>query len=174
MMSETTAAAEGARGALRSDPMAMKPFCGYNVGDYWQHWLNMGRTPAAKLPKVFYVNWFRKDAGGKFMWPGFGDNSRVIEWMFDRCGAKKAPTVETPIGYVPDVAKGGLNLSGLDISPEKASDLFKIDPAVWKKELGIYGETLGTVGARLPAGLKAQHERLNKRVEAAAAGGRMA
>lgn len=167
MMSEMTAAAEGTQGALRADPFAMKPFCGYNMGDYFGHWLEMGgRTDAAKLPRIFYVNWFRKDAKGKFIWPGFGDNSRVLAWMFDRCdGAGKA--IETPIGSIPDVAAGALDTSGLDIAPETLADLFKIEPAVWAKELARNAEFLASFGDRLPAGIKAQHEKLTGRVEAA-------
>ena len=98
--SETTAAAAGKVGELRRDPMAMLPFCGYNMADYWAHWLTIGRRTGAKLPRIFYVNWFRKGADGKFLWPGFGDNSRVLKWVFERC-AGKADGRETPIGTVP-------------------------------------------------------------------------
>src|SRR5581483_5190238 len=115
MSSETTAAQAGEVGKLRFDPMAMLPFCGYNMGDYFAHWLEIGRREGAKLPRTFYVNWFRKDDEGKFLWPGFGENARVLAWIFRRCeGAAEA--VETPIGLVPPA--DGLATDGLDISPE--------------------------------------------------------
>ncbi len=108
MSSETTAAATGAVGTLRFDPMAMLPFCGYNMGDYWQHWLNLGEREGVQLPKVFYVNWFRKGADGKFLWPGYGENSRVLEWIFRRCEGT-AEAVETEIGLLPPVGDGGID-----------------------------------------------------------------
>lgn len=171
MMSETTAAAEGARGALRSDPFAMKPFCGYHIGDYFQHWLDVGAKSesinAGALPKIFYVNWFRKNAAGKFVWPGFGDNSRVIEWIFNRCsGDAASASLETPVGVVPDVTKGGINTTGLDISTAELADLFKIEPSVWAEEMKRNGEFLGTLGDRLPAGVSAEQQRLSAAVQA--------
>jgi phosphoenolpyruvate carboxykinase (GTP) len=148
------------------------------MADYFGHWLDMGKRAAAgKQPAIFYVNWFRKDAppaGGKakFLWPGFGDNSRVVEWMFNRCAGGDAPAVETPIGYVPDQAKGGINVEGLGLSAGVMDDLLRVDPAVWAEELKRYEEFLATFGDRLPAGIKAQHERLTRRVaEAVARGG---
>ena len=111
MSSETTAAAAGAVGQLRFDPMAMLPFCGYNMADYFAHWLKVGEREGAQLPRVFYVNWFRKDADGKFLWPGFGENSRVLEWVFRRCEGE-GEAVETPIGLLP--AEGEIDTEGLD------------------------------------------------------------
>jgi phosphoenolpyruvate carboxykinase (GTP) len=168
MMSEQTAAAEGKVGDLRADPMAMKPFCGYNMADYWGHWLSMeGRTTPDKLPKIFFVNWFRKDAAGKFMWPGFGDNARVLSWIFGRSGsaaeAAKAAAVETPIGFMPDVTKGALPLDGLKMTPEAVRSLFAVDKATWKTELELYAKHLGSFGAKLPKGLGAQLERVKGR-----------
>src|SRR5690606_5065049 len=125
--SEATAAAEGTVGRLRRDPFAMAPFYGYNAADHWSHWLEIGRRLRAaggRVPRVFYVNWFRKDADGKFLWPGFGENSRVLEWMFKRIEGK-VPAAETPIGLVP--AEGSLNVDGLDITAEQLEELFRID-----------------------------------------------
>ena len=121
MSSEMTAAAFGTVGKLRFDPFAMLPFCGYDMGAYFEHWLEIGRKgDADKLPRIFYVNWFRKDADGKFIWPGFGENSRVLEWVFRRCNGESA-VVETPIGNVP--APGELNVEGLDISDDELAEL---------------------------------------------------
>ena len=124
MSSETTAAAAGAVGALRFDPFAMLPFCGYNMADYFAHWLKVGRRDGAQLPKVFYVNWFRKDDDGKFLWPGFGENSRVLAYVFRRCNGE-GETVETPIGLVP--AAGELDTAGLDLSDEALQELLTVD-----------------------------------------------
>ena len=125
MSSEMTAAAFGTVGQLRFDPFAMLPFCGYDMADYFEHWLEIGRKgDAAKLPKIFYVNWFRKDADGKFIWPGFGENSRVLEWVFRRCNGE-SEVVETPIGNVP--APGELNIDGLDITDEAMAELLAVD-----------------------------------------------
>jgi phosphoenolpyruvate carboxykinase (GTP) len=169
MMSETTAAAEGARGALRADPFAMKPFCGYNMGDYFKHWLDIGhKTTAAKRPKIFYVNWFRKNEKGQFIWPGFGDNSRVIEWMFNRCNGEQV-ALETPIGYIPDLQKGALNTDGLAIGKEDLQKLFDIDPKVWAEEYKKYAEFLASFGDRLPIGIQTQQIRLENRVASAIA-----
>ncbi len=156
MGSETTAAATGAVGVMRRDPMAMKPFCGYNYADYFAHWLSFDKA-GAKLPKVFHVNWFRKDADGKFLWPGFGDNLRVLEWMIDRVDGK-ADATETPIGYLP--TNGGLNLSGAHISEAALDQLFAIDRAGWQAELANIGEYLDSYGERLPQALKAEQERI--------------
>ena len=127
MASEKTAAAAGNVGELRFDPMAMLPFCGYNMADYFAHWLEIGRREGAKLPKIFYVNWFRKDDDGKFLWPGFGENSRVLAWIFRRCEGK-ADAVETPIGLVPAAGDGGIDTNGLEISDEAMAQLLEVDP----------------------------------------------
>lgn len=172
MMSQTTAAAEASAGVLRSDPFAMKPFCGYNMGDYFNHWLSMEeKTSEDKLPKIFYVNWFRKDEKGKFMWPGFGDNSRVLEWIFKRSGdkaeAEATPTKETAIGHIPDVAAGGLNVDGLGLKDGVMEELFEVEPSVWKEELKRYEEGHSQFGSRLPEGLKEVHSMLQDRLDRA-------
>lgn len=139
MSSEVTAAALDVTASIRNDPFAMKPFMGYNVGDYCQHWLDVGAAASSPeaLPRIFMVNWFRKTEEGKWMWPGFGDNVRVLEWVMDRCNGAKSTmaTVETPIGFVPDAAKGGINMAGLNLSEDVLKALFTIDAAAWKKEM---------------------------------------
>src|SRR5688500_14497841 len=133
MGSETTAAAAGAVGKLRRDPFAMLPFCGYHMADYWAHWLSIGRaTDPDKLPKIFYVNWFRKSPDGKWLWPGFGENSRVLEWVFQRVTGNGV-AVETPIGIVP--GPGGLDTEGLDIADEDLGELLRVDRDEWRAEL---------------------------------------
>src|SRR3954449_13365927 len=130
MSSETTAAAAGQVGQLRFDPMAMLPFCGYNMADYFRHWLDIGaKADADKLPKIFYVNWFRKDADGKFLWPGFGENSRVLEWVFRRCDGE-AEAVDTAVGRVP--ASGSLDTEGLGLSDKQVTELMRVDEEGWK------------------------------------------
>ena len=156
--SETTAAAAGQVGVVRRDPMAMKPFCGYNFADYWSHWLSFG-TKSDKLPKIFHVNWFRQGADGKYMWPGFGENLRVLHWILDRCEGK-AEAVETPIGYVP--ADKALDTHALDIDPAVLHTLLNIEPAKWRKEMQELGEYFKSYGARLPKGLEAEHARVMK------------
>ncbi len=151
MGSETTAAATGAVGVMRRDPMAMKPFCGYNFADYFGHWLSFDQ-PGANLPKVFHVNWFRKGDDGKFLWPGFGDNLRVLEWMIKRVEGT-AGTQDTPIGALP--LQGELNLDGLDLSAEARDKLFGFDQADWQAEFASIGEYLEEYGARMPAALTA-------------------
>ena len=131
MSSETTAAADGAVGVVRYDPMAMLPFCGYHMGDYFQHWIDMGKK-MSNPPKIFNVNWFRRDAKGRFIWPGFGENLRALLWALDRCEGK-AEAVETPLGYVP--AAGSLDLTGLDISADDMKEITTVDKEVWRKEL---------------------------------------
>ncbi|MCE5231981.1 MAG: phosphoenolpyruvate carboxykinase (GTP) [Mizugakiibacter sp.] len=163
MASETTAAATGKVGVVRRDPMAMKPFCGYNYGDYFAHWLSFDK-PGAKLPKIFHVNWFRKGANGKFLWPGYGDNLRVIEWMLKRVAGVVAGA-ETAIGTLP--RREELNLAGLDLPADAADALFGIDVEGWRGELAAIGEYLDSYGARMPARLKAEQQR----VAAALAGG---
>ncbi|MGY0610971.1 MULTISPECIES: phosphoenolpyruvate carboxykinase (GTP) [unclassified Luteimonas] len=142
MASETTAAATGAVGVMRRDPMAMKPFCGYSFADYFAHWLSFDQ-PGAKLPKVFHVNWFRKDAGGRFMWPGFGDNMRVLEWIIGRVdgGAKADAAV---IGHVP--AEGALDLDGADVSADAMAELLRVDEAGWKAEAASVASYLDELG----------------------------
>jgi len=163
--SEKTAAAAGKVGELRRDPMAMLPFCGYNMGDYWAHWLRIGRREGAVLPKVYYVNWFRKSAGGDFLWPGFGDNSRVLKWVFERCeGTAKA--VETPIGNVP--AEAALDLTGLDeISRDDLAELLHVDVAGWLAELPLISEYYDQFGSHLPPELRDELRGMKERLEAA-------
>ncbi len=152
MGSETTAAATGAVGVMRRDPMAMKPFCGYNFADYFAHWLSFDK-PGAKLPKVFHVNWFRKGDDGKFLWPGFGDNLRVLEWMIGRVKGE-AGAVDTPIGALP--RPQDLNLEGVRLSDEANDKLFGFDLAGWQAEFANIGDYLDEYGPRMPAALKAE------------------
>jgi phosphoenolpyruvate carboxykinase (GTP) len=161
--SEMTAAAFGAIGQLRRDPMAMLPFCGYNMADYWGHWLKMGETEGAKMPKIYYVNWFRKNDEGKFMWPGFGENSRVLKWVFERC-AGTADAIETAIGNMPTL--DGIDFSGLDVSEEDKANLLRVDTDGWLSELDGVEEYYATFGDHLPAELTKQVEALRKRLEA--------
>ena len=157
MSSETTAAASGAVGTLRRDPMAMLPFCGYNMGDYFGHWLEMGEKLGDKAPQIFNVNWFRLDDEGNFIWPGFGDNMRVLLWMLDRCEGKVGAK-ETPIGYVPEI--DDLDMEGLDISKETLADLLNVDKDIWKDEAAGIEEFYKKFGDRLPAELKKQLDEL--------------
>jgi phosphoenolpyruvate carboxykinase (GTP) len=156
MASETTAAATGAVGVVRRDSMAMKPFAGYNFADYFAHWLSFDK-PGAKLPKIFHVNWFRKNAAGKFMWPGFGDNLRVLEWMLKRVTGQAA-AVETPIGHLPKAED--LNTDGLKIDAATLDELLALDREGWQHELGAIGEYLEGFGSRTPARLLAEQERI--------------
>jgi phosphoenolpyruvate carboxykinase (GTP) len=164
MASETTAAATGAVGKLRRDPFAMLPFCGYNMGDYFAHWLNLTREhDVTKLPRIFYVNWFRKGSDGRFLWPGFGDNSRVLEWVFRRCeGSGEA--VDTPIGRLP--APGALDLDGIDVSPGDVEALLQVDRDEWLEELPSLREHLASFGAELPQELLTQLAALESRLRA--------
>ncbi len=154
--SETTAAATGAVGVLRHDPMAMKPFIGYNVGDYWAHWLEMGAVLGDKAPKIFNVNWFKKDADGHFMWPGFGDNMRVLDWIIKRCDGT-VDAVETPIGYLPKAED--INIEGLEgeVTPEIMEQLVAVDKDLWKKEIAemrrYYDEDIAAKGGKIPQAL---------------------
>ncbi len=161
MASETTAAAAGAVGVVRRDPMAMIPFCGYNMGDYFQHWLDMG-TKTDKLPLIFHVNWFRTNAEGKFIWPGFGDNVRVLNWILARC-AGEVDAVETAIGYLPK--KEDLDLTGLDISDEVLTELLSVDKEVWLEETKGIAEFFAKFGDRLPKELAAELEGLKARLQ---------
>ncbi|MEP7096588.1 MAG: phosphoenolpyruvate carboxykinase (GTP) [Dokdonella sp.] len=156
MGSETTAAATGTVGVLRRDSMAMKPFCGYNYGDYFAHWLSFDK-PGAKLPKIFHVNWFRKGANGKFLWPGFGDNLRVLEWIIDRCKGD-AGAEETPIGFVP--GQRDLHLDGLAIDDAALDELLHVDPVGWRAEVADIGKYLDSFGSHTPAVLKAEQQRV--------------
>jgi len=163
--SEGTAAAENAIGELRRDPFAMLPFCGYNMGDYFGHWLAMGeRADAAKLPRIYFVNWFRKDERGKFVWPGFGDNSRVLKWIVERLEGR-ADAVDTPIGKVP--TRESLDLSGLSLTDQQLDLLLTVDPAIWSQEAALIPEFYERFGEHTPKGLWAEYEALVKRLEAA-------
>jgi len=165
--SETTAAQAGAIGNLRRDPFAMLPFCGYNMGDYFAHWLNIGaKADADKLPKIFYVNWFRKNDAGKFIWPGFGENSRVLEWVVGRI-AGSAGGVETPIGIVP--TRDALNLEGLEIPDADLDTLLAVDLDVWRQEAALIPGHFETFDNHLPAELWTQYEGLLARLETAGA-----
>jgi phosphoenolpyruvate carboxykinase (GTP) len=163
MSSETTAAATGAVGALRFDPMAMLPFCGYNMADYWAHWLTLGERAGVKLPKVFYVNWFRKGEDGKFLWPGYGENSRVLAWIFGRCEGS-ADAVETAIGFLPPVGDGGVDTTALEISDAEMRQLLAVDVDGWKQQLPQIRDHYAKFGERLPAALQAQLVALQQRL----------
>jgi phosphoenolpyruvate carboxykinase (GTP) len=163
--SEKTAAAAGKVGDLRRDPMAMLPFCGYNMGDYWAHWLKIGRKKGAVLPKIYYVNWFRKSAGGDFLWPGYSENGRVLKWVFERC-AGTAKAVETPIGNVP--AEGSLDVTGLDeVSRDDLAELLHVDVDGWLAELPLISEYYDKFGSHLPAELRDELQGMKERLEAA-------
>jgi phosphoenolpyruvate carboxykinase (GTP) len=153
--SETTAAATGQVGVVRRDPMAMLPFCGYNMADYWAHWLGFG-SKSTRLPKIFHVNWFRQDAQGKYLWPGFGENLRVLRWVLERCkpGADGQCAVDSPIGWLP--ATGAIDTEGLPVSAATLRELTTIDPPAWSRELDHIEEYFGKYGARLPKALKRQ------------------
>jgi phosphoenolpyruvate carboxykinase (GTP) len=161
MGSEKTAAAAGTVGELRFDPFAMLPFCGYHMADYFGHWLRMGRREGARLPKIFMVNWFRKDDRGKFIWPGFGDNSRVLAWIFRRCDGE-AEAVETPIGLVP--APGALETTGLDLSAAEIEALLDVDPEEWKVQLPQIHQHYAGFGDTLPGELRRELETLESRL----------
>jgi phosphoenolpyruvate carboxykinase (GTP) len=158
--SETTAAAAGKVGNLRRDPMAMLPFCGYNMADYWAHWLTIGLHPGAKLPRLYYVNWFRKQ-DGRFLWPGFGDNSRVLAWVFERC-AGRAGGRETPIGIVP--APSDLELSGLTLRDEQLDTLLGVDAEGWLAEIPLIREYYAQFGVKLPIELARELDQLERRL----------
>lgn len=158
--SETTAAYTGKVGVTRYDPMAMKPFCGYNMGDYWTHWLSFA-SKSSKLPKIFRVNWFRQDHLGKFMWPGYGENLRVLEWILGRC-TNNAEAKETPIGLLPTVES--LNAKGLDVSRETVEKLLTIDQGEWRHEMEELDKFLESFGSRLPKALTEEHNRIKYRL----------
>jgi phosphoenolpyruvate carboxykinase (GTP) len=163
MSSEKTAAAAGTVGELRFDPFAMLPFCGYNMADYFSHWLEMGRKiETDKLPKIFYVNWFRKDEGGRFLWPGFGENSRVLAWVFARCAGHGAAE-KTAIGWIPPVGVDGIDTRGVDVAPEDMAELLRVDTEEWKAQLPQFKAHLANF-ERLPAELNAQLDALEQRL----------
>jgi phosphoenolpyruvate carboxykinase (GTP) len=163
--SETTAAIAGKVGQLRHDPMAMLAFCGYHMGDYFAHWLKMGtRSSAAKLPKIFYVNWFRQDKKGKFLWPGYGENSRVLKWIFERCDGK-VHAKDTPIGRIPEVED--LDTSSLKMASDSVAELLNVDIEEWKAEVPQIREYFALFGDRLPEGLRIELDALEQRLLAA-------
>ena len=162
--SETTAAAAGKVGQLRRDPMAMLPFCGYNMGDYFAHYLQIGQRPGAKLPKIFYVNWFRTDENGRFLWPGYGENSRVLKWIFERCDGKVHAT-DTAIGRLP--AAADLDTQGLDLPPSSVAKLLSVDIDGWLAEVPLIREHFSKFGKHLPEGLRREVDELEQRLKAA-------
>jgi phosphoenolpyruvate carboxykinase (GTP) len=162
LSSETTAAQSGAVGVVRRDPMAMLPFTGYHVGDYFQHWIDTGKgADSTKLPRIFYVNWFRRDDDGAFLWPGFGENIRVLKWAVERVEGKAA-AVETPIGYVP--ASGSLDVSGLDLGPDDVEAVLRVDHGEWREELPLIEEWFERVGDKLPSGMRDELDALRLRL----------
>ncbi len=165
MGSEKTAAATGPLGVLRRDPMAMLPFCGYNMADYWAHWLRIGARPRAVLPRIYYVNWFRKRAGGGYVWPGFGENSRVLKWIFERCEGTTA-AVDSPIGNLP--APGGIDTQGLDgFAPGDLRELLRVDAQGWRAEVRGIRDHYEIFGTRVPHELTAELDVLERRLEGA-------
>jgi phosphoenolpyruvate carboxykinase (GTP) len=166
LASETTAAATGAVGVMRRDPMAMLPFCGYNMGDYWAHWLSMAKR-AANPPKIFRVNWFQRNDKGKFIWPGFGQNLRVLRWVIERSKGAGAAE-ETPIGYVPKAS--ALNGGGLKISKSDLNRLLAVDREGWKTNLKSQSEYFDKYGDHLPAGIKQEHDALSNRLKGSSGG----
>ena len=158
MSSEKTAAATGKVGMVRRDPMAMLPFCGYNMADYWGHWLELGAKAGAKMPKIYYVNWFRKGSDGRFLWPGYGENSRVIKWIFERL-AGRASAKETAIGFLPE----DIDLSGLTINEKQLAELFKVDATEWVSEVEDIKKHYARFGDKLPKALRAELEKLEQK-----------
>jgi phosphoenolpyruvate carboxykinase (GTP) len=164
LSSETTAAATGAVGVVRRDPMAMLPFIGYNAGDYFAHWISVGKgADAVKLPKMFYVNWFRRDADGNFVWPGFGENIRVLKWAIERIEGKAA-AVDTPIGRVP--TPDALDTTGLDMTPEALAEALVVDVELWKQELPQIDEWFDKIGDSVPSALRDELDALKLRLGA--------
>jgi phosphoenolpyruvate carboxykinase (GTP) len=160
MASETTAAATGKVGVVRRDPMAMRPFCGYNMADYFGHWLKLGEGRAS-MPKIFHVNWFRQNESGKYLWPGFGENLRVLRWVVGRVRGEAAAQ-ETPIGLLP--AEGAIDTSGLDVSGEAMRELMSVDPEAWLEEARDQEEFLKSFGDRMPAAIWRQNKGLRERL----------
>ena len=171
MASETTAAATGKVGNLRRDPMAMLPFCGYHMGDYFSHWLKIQKTAPhpEKLPQIFYVNWFRKNDAGKFLWPGYGENSRVLKWVFERCDPTYAPPAEsalaikTPIGFLP--APGAIDRTGLPVDDADMKELLRVDTEGWRTEIPSIRDHYSKFGDRLPQGLMQELDSLENRLK---------
>jgi phosphoenolpyruvate carboxykinase (GTP) len=163
MSSETTAAQAGQVGNLRFDPMAMLPFCGYHMGDYFAHWLKVAKRDGAKMPRVFYVNWFRKDEAGKFMWPGFGENSRVLAWIFRRLTGD-AEAVDTAIGLLPPLGQGGIDTEGLDVSADTMAKLLEVDTDGWAAQLPQMKAHYAEFGDKLPPELRGQLDALEQRL----------
>jgi len=162
LSSETTAAATGAVGVVRRDPMAMLPFIGYNAGDYFAHWINLGKgADATKLPQIFYVNWFRRDDDGGFLWPGFGENSRVLKWVVQRLEGTVG-TVETPIGLVPTA--GSLDIDGLDMTLDQVDAALAFDSAEWKAEIPLIEEWFDKIGDTVPSSLRDELDSLKLRL----------
>jgi phosphoenolpyruvate carboxykinase (GTP) len=164
MSSEMTAAATGEVGKLRFDPMAMLPFCGYHMADYFSHWLEIGKRKGAKLPRIYYVNWFRKDADGKFIWPGYGENSRVLAWIFGRVNGD-SDAVETPIGLVPPIGERGIDIHNLDVDDGAMTKLLEVDRDGWNAQLVQMREHYATFGEQLPSELQAQLDALEQRLD---------
>jgi phosphoenolpyruvate carboxykinase (GTP) len=162
--SETTAATTGKVGELRRDPMAMLPFCGYNMGDYFAHFLKIGERPGAKLPKIYYVNWFRTDENGKFLWPGYGENSRVLKWIFERCDGK-VHAMDTPIGLLPEPAD--LDTKGLDLPAARIAKLLSVDVEGWRAEIPSIRQHFARFGTHLPEGLSREVAELEDRLSKA-------
>jgi phosphoenolpyruvate carboxykinase (GTP) len=162
MASETTAAAQGAVGKLRFDPMAMLPFCGYNMADYFDHWLSIGKVSSPnRLPPLFFVNWFRRDEDGRFLWPGFGENSRVLKWVFERVDGD-AEAVETPIGLLP--ATGAIDTTGLDITDDDMTELLAVDVEGWRHAIPQIREHYARFGDDIPAALQLAVDTLERRL----------
>jgi phosphoenolpyruvate carboxykinase (GTP) len=160
--SEVTAAAIGLKAGVRRDPFAMLPFCGYNMGDYFGHWITIGKKAGAKLPKIFYVNWFLKDENGKFLWPGYGENSRVLAYIFDRCNGK-GEAVNTAIGKVP--APSAINIEGLaGVDEVKMAKLLEVNPELWKAEIALIEEHYARFGSHIPVELAAELDGLKNRL----------
>jgi phosphoenolpyruvate carboxykinase (GTP) len=166
MSSETTAAQAGQVGKLRFDPMAMLPFCGYHMGDYFAHWLTVAQRDGAQMPRVFYVNWFRKDEDDKFMWPGFGENSRVLAWIFGRVNGE-SDAVESAIGYLPPIGERGIDLDGLDVPESTMTRLLEVDTDGWLRQLPQMKEHFAEFGDKLPAALRDQLQALEQRLTSA-------
>jgi len=162
--SEKTAAADGKIGELRRDPMAMLPFCGYNMASYWQHWINIGKKPGAKLPKIYYVNWFRKNGDGKFMWPGFGENSRVLKWVCERCMGT-GTAVETPIGNLPTL--DAIDFDGMELDESAIANLLRVEIDGWLQEIPMIKDYYEKFGSRLPDELDKEINKLQTKLEAA-------
>ena len=168
LSSETTAAATGKVGVLRRDSMAMQPFCGYNMGDYWAHWLSVGKR-LTRPPRIYRVNWFRKGRDGNFLWPGFGDNLRVLRWIVDRCEGRGQAT-ETPIGFVPTA--DSIDREGLDLSGETLDQLLRVETGEWEEALKGQADYFAQFGDHLPAGMQEEHEGLARRLRHATTGSR--